>query len=167
MRPNEIIVAMNAEDYAAGKILIEEYAAAVGGNLCFQNFSEEMANLSQIYGPPDGCLLFARNKSELIACVAIRNQDRATCEMKRLYVKPQHRRTGLGRRLAESAMAHAQQLGYTRMVLDTLPTMTAAHALYASLGFREIAGYYQNPLGDVRFLACDLSNYHEPSSAED
>jgi len=72
-------------------------------------------------------------------------------------VKPQHRGLGLGRHLTESAIGHAQQMGYSRMVLDTLPNMTEAQSLYESLGFREIVGYYDNPLGGVRYLACELT----------
>jgi ribosomal protein S18 acetylase RimI-like enzyme len=77
--------------------------------------------------------------------------------MKRLYVKPQYRGVGLGRRLVESGIRSAQKLGYSRMVLDTLPGMAEAQALYESLGFREIEGYYPNPLEGVRYLAANLS----------
>ena len=153
----EITKATSAEDYTAGRTLIEEYAAALGVDLCFQNFSEEMAGLPKIYGSPYGCLLLARTNGELVGCVAVRNQGETVCEMKRLYMKPQHRGTGLGRRLAESAIGYAQQLGYTRMVLDTLPSMTAAQSLYESLGFREVEGYYQNPLSGVRYLTRELT----------
>lgn len=157
MSPAEMAKASSAEDYAAGRALIEEYAAALGVDLCFQNFSEEIASLPILYGPPRGCLLLARTNGELVGCVAVRDQGANVCEMKRLYVKPQLRRAGLGRRLAESAIGHAQQLGYSRMVLDTLPSMTEATFLYESLGFREIEGYYQNPLSGVRYLACTLT----------
>jgi ribosomal protein S18 acetylase RimI-like enzyme len=125
----------------------------LGVDLCFQNFSEELASLRELYGPPRGCLLLARANGELAGCVAVRDKGASVCEMKRLYVKPQHRGAGLGRRLAESVIGHARQLGYARMVLDTLPTMSEAQFLYASLGFLEIEGYYQNPLSGVRYLA--------------
>ena len=152
----EIAEATSAEDFTAGRILIEEYAATLGVDLCFQNFSEEIANLAIIYGPPRGCLLFARNNKELAGCVAVRNQTTTVCEMKRLYVRPRYRGMGLGRLLAVSAIGRAQQLGYSRIVLDTLPNMTEAHSLYKSLGFREVEGYYQNPVGGVRYLARGL-----------
>jgi len=150
--------ATSAEDYAAGKILIEEYAATLGVDLCFQNFSEEIANLPKSYGLPHGCLLLARFNGEAVGCVAVRNHGAAACEMKRLYVRPQYRGTGLGRRLTESAIRYAQQLSYSRMVLDTLPSMTEAQSLYESLGFREVDGYYPNPLHGVRYLTRELNN---------
>lgn len=153
----ELFAAASDADYAAGRALIEEYAAGLGVDLCFQNLSEELANLRAVYGPPGGSLLLARRDDALCGCIAIRSLQPGVCEMKRLYVRPQGRGTGLGRRLADAAIAQAKHLGYTRMVLDTLPQMRAAQALYASLGFREIAGYYENPLADVRYLALDLS----------
>ena len=153
----EIVEATTAEDYTAGKNLVEEYAEALGVDLCFQNFSQEIAELPRIYGPPHGCLLLARIDGETVGCVAIRSQRDTVCEMKRLYVKPNYRGGGLGRRLAESAIKHAQQLGYSQMVLETLPSMTEAQSLYASLGFREIDGYYPNSLQGVRYLVCELT----------
>ncbi len=150
--------ATTAEDYAVGRILIEDYAAALDVNLCFQNFSEEISNLPKIYGPPGGCLLLARANGKAVGCVAVRNQSGAACEMKRLYMKPEYRGAGLGRRLAENAIRKARQLGYARMVLDTLPSMAEAQSLYESLGFREIEGYYQNPVQGVRYLARELTN---------
>lgn len=150
--------ATSTEHYAAGRTLIEEYAVALGVDLCFQNFSEEIANLPKIYGSPRGCLLLARMNGEFVGCVAVRYQDDTVCEMKRLYVKPQHRGAGLGRHLAESAIRYARQLNYSRMVLDTLPNMTEAQSLYGSLGFREVEGYYPNPLYGVRYLARELTN---------
>jgi ribosomal protein S18 acetylase RimI-like enzyme len=89
-------------------------------------------------------------------CCSRESHDADVCEMKRLYVKPQHRKGGLGRCLAESAIRCAEQLDYSRMVLDTLPSMAAAHALYETLGFREIERYYDNPLSGVRYLAREL-----------
>jgi ribosomal protein S18 acetylase RimI-like enzyme len=156
--PAEITEAATASDYAAGRALIEEYAAALGVDLCFQNFSQELADLQGMYGPPGGCLLLARVAGQAVACVAVRPADGGDCEMKRLYVRPAHRGDGLGRRLAEAAVRNARRLGYARMVLDTLPSMAEAAALYESLGFREIEGYYPNPLPGVRYLARELAS---------
>jgi ribosomal protein S18 acetylase RimI-like enzyme len=158
------VEAASAEDYAAGRALIEEYAAALGVDLCFQNFSEEISNLAKRYGPPLGCLLLARCDGETVGCVAIRYHAAGACELKRLYVRPQHRGSGLGRRLTESAIARARKLGYSRMVLDTLPSMDTAQALYASLGFREVDSYYPNPLSGVRYLEYELDSSESDSA---
>lgn len=154
---DEIVEAKSAGDYGVGRELIEEYAAALGVDLCFQNFAAEITDLARVYGPPRGCLLLARRDGEWTGCVAVRERDGESCEMKRLYVRPPGRGTGLGRRLADAAIRVAWGLGYARMVLDTLPSMKEAQALYRSLGFREVEGYYPNPLPGTLYLALDLA----------
>ena len=67
------------------------------------------------------------------------------------------RGTGLGRALAHAVLAHARAIGYRELKLDTLSTMSEARALYASLGFRECAAYYHNPLGGTVYMALRLS----------
>lgn len=156
MSSSEIVQAKKDEDFVTGKLLFEEYAAALKVDLCFQNFALELANLATIYAAPQGCLLLARTNQEWSGCVAIREQRAGTCEMKRLYVKPQYRGLGLGRLLTEAVLVSAQRLGYSEIVLDTLPSMIEAQSLYASLGFREVEDYYPNPVPGVRYLACRL-----------
>lgn len=133
MESVEIGEATGTTDFFAGKLLIAEYAANLGIDLGFQNFAEELESLTEIYTPPDGCLLIARTADKLIGCVAVRRHDSTTCEMKRLYVKRKYQKyqgRGTGKQLAETAIKCARLSGYTHMVLDTLSSMTAAHALY-------------------------------------
>src|SRR5439155_1077805 len=82
-----------------------------------------------------GCLLVALNGAHPVGCVAVHPLDAVACEMKRLYVRPEIRGTGLGRRLAERAIAFARRSGYSAMRLDTMPSMVVARQLYAGLGF--------------------------------
>jgi putative acetyltransferase len=138
--------------------LFEEYAAALSIDLCFQNFAQELATLPQMYAPPHGALLLAEIANVPAGCVAVRNLDATTCELKRLYVRPQHRGHNLGRRLTESALETARALGYQRIRLDTLPEMQAAQRLYESLGFHDIAPYYGgDPLAGQRFMEARLN----------
>jgi GNAT superfamily N-acetyltransferase len=136
--------------------LFVEYQAELGVDLCFQGFDEELAGLPGDYAPPGGCLLAARQGGELVACVALRRLDQATCEMKRLYVRPSQRGSGLGRALAEAVIDEGRRIGYERMRLDTLPEMSEAAALYERLGFREIDPYTANPVPGARFLQLEL-----------
>jgi ribosomal protein S18 acetylase RimI-like enzyme len=133
--------------------LFEDYAAALGVDLCFQNFAAELAALPGEYVRPGGCLLLAFDNGNVAqGCVALRPIDAETCEMKRLYVRPAARSLGLGRALADAVIGEARGMGYRRLVLDTLPTMERAMAMYRSLGFREIGAYRHNPVLGSLFL---------------
>lgn len=105
-----------------------------------------------MYGAPTGILLLAYREGAPVATVGVRRFSSDTCEMKRLYVRNRWRGEGLGRKLALAAAQAGRRLGYRRMVLDTLQTMTEARALYRSLGFTEIPPYYANPLPGVSYL---------------
>ncbi|MFN0041551.1 MAG: GNAT family N-acetyltransferase [Burkholderiales bacterium] len=136
--------------------LFREYQTSLGVDLCFQGFEEELATLPGAYVPPRGTLLVAMQDEEALGCVGVRPLDSSRCEMKRLYVKPEGRGQGLGRQLAERAIAFARAAGYREMLLDTLPQMAEAQGLYAALGYTECAAYYENPIGGARYLALTL-----------
>jgi GNAT superfamily N-acetyltransferase len=147
---------LDPEDVDAARTLFVEYAQSLGFSLCFQGFDAELAGLPGAYRPPDGALIVVWDESAPAGCVAVRPFGPGCCELKRLYVRPAYRGTGLGRRLAESAIRRAREAGYRRMRLDTLPGMQAAQALYQQLGFRPIPTYSPPPAPDVRHLAFEL-----------
>lgn len=76
--------------------------------------------------------------------------------MKRLYVRPQMRGERLGHRLAERICQEAREAGYSRICLDTLPTMAAAIKLYTALRFKPTKPYVFNPVPGAMFLALEL-----------
>lgn len=125
--------------------LFAEYASAVDAPRCFVGFERELAGLPGDYAPPGGTLLLAREGDAAAGCVGLRRLDAGTCEIKRLYVRPAYRGTGLGKRLAEAALAAARRSGCGCVMLDTLPQMHEAMALYRSLGFRETTPYLPEP----------------------
>lgn len=140
--------------------LFAEYARSLEIDLCFQNFEQELAELPGDYAAPRGTLMLAWSQGELVGCCAMRPLDAVdypnACEMKRLYVRPSLRGSGLGRRLAEAVMEAAQQAGYTYMLLDTLSEMETARAMYQELGFTEIPPYYYNPIEGAHYLMARL-----------
>jgi putative acetyltransferase len=142
------------------RLLIREYAAHLGVDLCFQNVEAELAGLPGEYGPPRGTLLLALVEGEPAGCGALRALADVdypdACEMKRLYVRPAFRGFGIGRALAQALMDHAVRAGFATLLLDTLDDMEAARGLYGSLGLQEVPPYYFNPLPGAHYLKADL-----------
>ena len=154
--PLAIAVASSAEDMETARQLFQEYAASLDIDLSFQDFGEELRSLPGEYAFPGGRLILAWHGDEAAGCVALRRFTRTTCEMKRLFVRPQFRGLGIGRQLAEEVIRQAQRMGYRRMVLDTIGSMRTAIWLYISLGFTEILSYRYNPVPGARFFSLDL-----------
>lgn len=141
--------------------LFTEYATWLaddhGISLEFQGFADEVANLPGKYAAPKGAVLLARiGDADPCAVIAIRPFDAATCEIKRLYVRPDARGHALGKRLIVDILNTAKTIGYTRAILDTGPFMQAAQNLYLGLGFTDIPKYYDNPFEGIRYMAMDL-----------
>jgi ribosomal protein S18 acetylase RimI-like enzyme len=139
------------------RTLFNEYAESLGFSLCFQSFNEELAGLPWEYAPPSGRLLLATSNDVAAGCVALHRLESGICEMKRLYVRPQFRGTGLGRRLAQEIITQARQIGYARMRLDTIVSaMGRAVELYRDLGFLEIPPYRENPIPSALYMELEL-----------
>ena len=141
-----------AADMTDVRALFLEYADALGVDLSFQNFAEELATLPGDYDPS----LLAYWNEDLAGCVAMHSYGDRICEMKRLYVRPEFRKFGVGRALAMRVIEEARIRGYRAMRLDTLPSMQSAIKLYESLGFRDIEPYRYNPIEGTRFLELTL-----------
>jgi len=152
----EIIRAESKREITIVEELFEEYAASLDFNLCFQNFDRELAELPGEYASPSGVMLLAKVDGTVAGCVALRSIGEEICEMKRLYVKPQYRGSGIGRKLAEAVIRHAVEIGYKTMRLDTIPSMIEATSLYRSLGFQSIEPYRPNPIEGAIYLELKL-----------
>ena len=142
-----MIHAARADDAERVRDLFREYAAGLGVDLSFQDFDAELADPFGVYE----AILLADD-----GCVALRRIDEVDCELKRLFVCPAARGTGLGRALAVAAISQARSRGFRRLRLDTLPTMTAARALYGELGFRETEAYRYNPVHGTTYFELEL-----------
>ena len=153
-----IIPAKPEQDLELIRELFKEYASSLGFDLSFQDFKEELANLPGDYAPPDGCILLAKDKEQIAGCVALRKMGEDICEMKRLYVRPEFRGKGIGRKLSVAIIDKARDIGYKYMRLDTVPAMKQAIALYRSLGFKQIEPYRYNPIEGATFMELEIEN---------
>lgn len=147
-------------DIAGVRAMLEDYVAWIGLDLAFQEIDDEISGLPGEYVPPRGALFVAEDGKALVGMIALRplpGPPSNVAEMKRLFVRPQARGRGLAKQLVSRLLNEARRLNYDEVRLDTLPMMGDAQALYVSLGFRDIAPYYDTPIAGTRFMAKHLT----------
>jgi GNAT superfamily N-acetyltransferase len=152
----ELVQPQSASEWRLARALIEEYAVSLNLDLSFQDIAHELEHLDEEYAPPAGAFLLATEGSSCVGCVGLRTFSAGAGEIKRLYIVPAVRGRGLGRVLAEAIVARGRQLGYERLLLDTLPAMRDAQRLYLSLGFKPTVAYRYNPIAGTAFLELRL-----------
>jgi GNAT superfamily N-acetyltransferase len=148
--------ATTPHEWDEARRLVREYAASLDVDLSFQNFDEELRHFATEYAPPGGAFILAEDAGQSLACIGLRQFSGEIGEIKRLYVIPAARGRGLGRVLVEHIIATARRIGYRSVLLDTLPFMKEAQALYVSLGFQPTTAYRFNPIEGSAFLRLDL-----------
>jgi GNAT superfamily N-acetyltransferase len=144
------------DDRATVEALFREYMSSLTEDISFQNPDDELATLPGKYARPGGVVLVAWDGAEAAGAIAYRMFEPGVAEMKRLYVRPAYRGTGLGRELANELIDEARGRGYRTIMLDTLHSMSAARTLYRDLGFVPVEPYYDNPLPGVMYMALEL-----------
>ncbi|PEQ12163.1 GNAT family N-acetyltransferase [Novosphingobium sp. PC22D] len=133
-----------------------EFVASSSVSLDFQGNDAEFADLPGKYARPDGGVLLGKAGVDVAGCVALRKVEATICEMKRLYVRPAWRGTGLGRALVGAVIAEARNAGYEEMRLDVMPHSQAARRLYRDFGFGPAAPVTYNPVAGAQFLGLRL-----------
>jgi GNAT superfamily N-acetyltransferase len=103
------------------------------------------------YNPPNGVFLVGRVDGAVVACGGLDFLDDETAEVKRMWVSPAQRGSGVGRALLARLEAEAAAAGRTAVVLDTNGTLAEALALYRSAGYVEIERYNDNPYAEHWF----------------
>ncbi len=144
-------------------ILFSEYTDMLTANdesfkkyLDIQHYDEEISHLESKYGMPDGRLYLIYCDRKLAGCIGLRKIDNQSCEMKRLYVRPEFRGKKLGNILVEKIIADAREIGYSYMLLDTLPFLQSAIRMYKKFGFYEIESYNNSPMDTSIYMKLDL-----------
>ena len=152
-RPEEV-----AELFAAYTRMLVEGEPEMAGYLLQQDYQTEIARLEEKYGPPAGRFYLAELDGRAVGCIALHPYDEGRCELKRLYVTPACRGCGIARALTRQVIADARAIGYKTMLLDTLPFLREAIALYESEGFCRVEQYNDSPLSADRtyFYRLDL-----------
>ena len=133
-----------------------EYADFLKVDLCFQDFEKELQTLHQVYFPPSGCIILAKEDGHVLGCIALKPIAEGICEMKRLYVRPEARGSSLGKKLVNELIEFAKKAGYKTMKLDTITSLKEAISLYRSKGFVETEPYVYNPLSEVLYFELTL-----------
>jgi len=152
----DFIKAATKAEYDAAISLFEEYAGWLNIDLCFQHFSEELAQISTIYAPPSGGIILVKAGDAYIGCAGIRRIDDEVAELKRMYVKAEFQQQGIGKALLQETLALATELHYKKVRLDTLSRLVPAIHLYRQSGFYDIPAYYHNPEKSVVYLEKQL-----------
>lgn len=124
--------------------------------LDIQNYSDEMEHLESKYGLPEGRLYLVYCDEELAGCIGLSKIDNQNCEMKRLYVRPKFRGRKVGNLLVEKIIDDAKKIGYSHMLLDTLPFLKSAIHMYKKYGFYEIDSYNDSPMDTSIYMKLDL-----------
>ena len=121
-----------------------------------QKYDNEIENLEDKYGVPWGRLYIAFYENQVAGCIALRKLNETECEMKRLYVKPEFRNKGIAKMLVEKVISDSKEIGYSSMLLDTLPFLQTAIKMYKKIGFYEIGCYNDSPLDNTIYMKLDL-----------
>jgi GNAT superfamily N-acetyltransferase len=154
------VVRLTNEDHAdldVVRSLFADYQTELGIDLCFQGFAEELRDLPGPYREPEGRLFLYRVDGENAGVGALKPLSDGSVELKRIYLRPDFRGKGLGKRITEHLLTTARDLGYSLAKLDTLARLKPAVQLYRRLGFVETTPYNENPEPDILYFELILS----------
>ncbi|MEO1436882.1 MAG: GNAT family N-acetyltransferase [Bacteroidota bacterium] len=151
---HKIYTADSENLYAVARQFFQDYQVELGVDLSFQDFDQELQDLTRLYGPPSGTLLLLEDLEDhrFAGCVAFKRLQEGICEMKRLYVHPDYRAKQYGKELARALIDQAKAFNYREMWLDTLDRLIPAIRLYERLGFERMEAYYPNPNKGVVYM---------------
>lgn len=95
---------------------------------------QRMAQIGELM-PPNGRVLLARQDMQFVGCFAVATLSSGIGELRRMYVSPDHRRSGIGGALLDAALAECRAMSFASVYLESPPFLESAHRLYRSRGF--------------------------------
>ena len=131
--------------------LLQEYSCNSKVDFSFQNFENELNNLSNKYAMPLGRIYTIYFNNKLAGCLAFHPINHTACEFKRLYIKPDFRKKKLAQLLLEKAIQDARNIGYLYIYLDTMNYLEDAIHLYEKFGFNETTAYHNNHIPNIKY----------------
>lgn len=154
----ELIPVDDAETRGAARELIAEYLLWVAGIAAANyglSFDVEAMVTSDVddaakFYPPGGRFYLVRGNGANVGVGSLKGLTPAVAEIQRMYVRPNFRGAGAGRRLLEQLLSDARTIGYEVVRLESLKALSAAHALYRSVGFAEIAPYADHSMTEYQ-----------------
>lgn len=152
----KLVICNNSIQFDLAKKLTKDYMKWLGEDLCYQGIEKEFETFHTMYNSPLGAFIYIEINGEIAGGVGVRKLESGVCEMKRLYVYDKFRGNQLGQLLCEKLLDISKELGYSKMRLDTLPSLKSAVKLYESLGFYETSKYYNNPDERVKYMEIEI-----------
>ena len=149
----QIRTAVSGDDFARTRELFWEYVKTPGVEVCVSGFEEELGTLDSKYF----AVLLAWDGDEAVGCGALREIGQGRAEMKRVYLRPEARGLKAGRALVSALIERAREQGCHTLLLDTLPSMQSAIAMYQSLGFEQIDSYSKDNPPDALCFSLKLA----------
>ena len=156
--PVELLPVGDQATRVAARRLIGEYLRWIGDSaaerygLSFDvdaMVASDMDDRSKFY-PPSGRFYVLRHAGDYVGVGCLKRLVPAVAEIQRMYVQPHVRGIGAGRQLLERLLADARAIGYEAVRLESLKFLSAAHALYRSAGFVEVAPYAENSMKEYQ-----------------
>lgn len=143
------------KDNPAVARIIRQVMTEFGAVGCNYSISDpEVDSMAEAYPAPDSAYFAIEHKGKVLGCGGmgpLAEGDQGLCEVRKMYLLPQLRGTGLGTRLLGMVLDAAREAGYTRCYLETLEHMSHARHLYLKHGFE----FLDAPMGKTGHSACN------------